>query len=231
MYPWITHTWNPLGGKCTHGCSYCSTNKFYYPNLVKKYSGEHILIDKEIKTNLGGNNFIFVCAQNDLFADGVDYKIISEILSYLEKFNNKYLLQTKNPKNLIGYLQLLPSDHFKQITPKISHGTSICTTIETNRVYPDVMNDCPTPKKRAEYFSLINNKMYEKYITIEPIMDFDLFEMVSLIRMCNPKQVNIGADSGNNNLPEPSKEKVLKLILELEKFTIVKQKNNLKRLL
>jgi len=46
-----------------------------------------------------------------------------------------------------------------------------------------------------------------------------------------PVQVNIGADSGHNHLPEPSKEKILELISELEKFTTVKQKSNLKRLL
>ena len=52
-----------------------------------------------------------------------------------------------------------------------------------------------------------------------------------MIKYCNPKQVNIGADSGNNNLPEPSKEKVLALIDELQKFTTIHNKSNLKRLL
>ena len=51
--------------------------------------------------------------------------------------------------------------------------------------------------------------------------------------MCNPVQVNIGADSSpkHNNLPEPSKEKILELIAELGNFTKVVQKKNLKRLL
>jgi hypothetical protein len=55
--------------------------------------------------------------------------------------------------------------------------------------------------------------------------------MVKMIRRCNPKQVNIGADSGNNHLPEPSKENLLALIDELKKFTIIDQKRNLARLL
>jgi hypothetical protein len=37
--------------------------------------------------------------------------------------------------------------------------------------------------------------------------------------------------TGHNNLPEPPKEKILELIFALEKFTVVKQKSNLKRLL
>lgn len=37
-------------------------------------------------------------------------------------------------------------------------------------------------------------------------------------------------DSGRNNLPEPSKEKVLQLVAELEKFTVIHNKKNLGRL-
>jgi hypothetical protein len=62
-------------------------------------------------------------------------------------------------------------------------------------------------------------------------MDFDLEEMVELIKRCNPVQVNIGADSGNNHLPEPSMEKLLALIDELQKFTTIARKSNLGRLL
>ena len=52
-----------------------------------------------------------------------------------------------------------------------------------------------------------------------------------MIKRCNPKQVNIGADSGLNGLPEPKKEKVLQLIDELQKFTTIHNKANLKRIL
>ena len=52
---------------------------------------------------------------------------------------------------------------------------------------------------------------------------FDLDEMVSMIKSCGPLRVNIGgADSKNNHLPEPSKEKLLSLN-ELQ-FTIIDQK-------
>lgn len=68
---------------------------------------------------------------------------------------------------------------------------------------------------------------FDRYVTIEPIMDFDLPKLVELIKMCEPIQVNIGADSGNNNLPEPS---AIDLIEELKQFTTISKKNNLKRL-
>jgi len=62
-------------------------------------------------------------------------------------------------------------------------------------------------------------------------MDFDLIQMVNLIIITKPEKVYIGADSKNHHLPEPSKDKVLALIEELEKFTIVEQKTNLSRIL
>ena len=91
------------------------------------------------------------------------------------------------------------------------------------------MGDTPFPDMRADDMNDLDG--WDRYVTIEPIMDFDLFEMICLIKKCNPKQVNIGADSGNNHLPEPSKDKILELINELKKFTIIDQKQNLKRLI
>ena len=87
------------------------------------------------------------------------------------------------------------------------------------------MGNTPKPHERA--FHLPENS----YITIEPIMDFDLKDFVSLLKVAKPKQVNIGADSGRNGLPEPPKEKVLKLIDELQEFTTIHNKANLKRIL
>lgn len=214
MYPWITHTWNPLGGECPHKCSYCSTNKLMrYPAIKEKYTGKQRFIKKELTTDLGSGNIIFVCAQNDLFAgfNDITYDEVYDIIAYLNKFDNTYLLQTKNPFGTNGFI--------------FPEKTIFCTTIETNRWYPEIMKNCPTPIDRA--FSMPENS----YITIEPIMDFNLIDFVAILKATHPKQINIGADSGNNNLPEPPKEKILQLMNELEKFTIVKQKKNLKRLL
>ena len=62
-------------------------------------------------------------------------------------------------------------------------------------------------------------------------MKFDLKWLDVYIRMCDPVQVNIGADSGGNGLPEPSSQEILKLIEVLSGFTKVERKKNLKRLL
>lgn len=91
------------------------------------------------------------------------------------------------------------------------------------------MGFAPLPSERAESMYKITG--YEKQVTIEPLLDFDLNELVTLIKICKPHKVNIGADSKNNHLPEPSKEKILALIYELKKFTVIDQKRNLDRLL
>nr|WP_319265362.1 DUF5131 family protein [uncultured Draconibacterium sp.] len=226
MYEWVTHTWNPLAGECPHRCSYCSTNKLMrYTGIKNKYTGEPRLEEKELKTNLGSDNFIFVAAQNDLFAEAIPADVIRRILTYCARFSNKYLFQTKNPRRLLQFQYELDLLDF-----------SICTTIETNRHYTTQMRNCPLPEDRAHWMNEIvhefrwyfpNNKTY---VTIEPIMDFDLDELDFLIETCLACQVNIGANSGSNNIPEPSKEKVLQLIKKLEKHTKVKLKSNLKRI-
>jgi DNA repair photolyase len=204
MYDWITHTWNIIKGKCYHDCTYC---------YMKRFPQNQVRFDeKELKTDLGNGNFIFVGSSCDVFADDIPKEWILKLLRKCnENPKNKYLFQTKNPKRL----------QFFNLPKK----SVVCTTIETNRIYGEFMRNCPSPQSRSYYMPLKN------YITIEPIMNFDIKELVLLIKASSPIQVNIGADSGNNKLPEPPKEKIIELIKELEKFTKVKQKLNLKRLL
>ena len=53
--------------------------------LKKKYSGKPRLAENEFKINLGKNNFIFVCGQSDLFAEGVSDEMILRNNSKLAK--------------------------------------------------------------------------------------------------------------------------------------------------
>ncbi len=218
MYKFINYTINQLGGECIHKCKYCSTQKFYYPVLKKKYSGIPRLDEKALNENLGHDNFIFIVAQNDLFAEGIHQKFARSILEQCNKYDNEYLYQTKNPAGLLLYEYIMPQK------------STCCITLETNRYYPDIMGNCPKPMDRIlPFFQL---RRFPKMITVEPILDFELKEFVNMIRICSPFQVNIGANSFNKvKVPEPSKEKLLTLIAELELFTKVIQKENLQRLL
>jgi DNA repair photolyase len=211
MYSWITHTWNTVKGECPHGCTYC---------YMKRWGEQKSLRfdTKELKTDMGSGNFIFVGSSCDLFAAELPYKWIKQTLDHCNKFDNTYLFQTKNVARLWDFHPFLPAK------------SKICTTLETNRHYPTIMGRTPKPDERSGYLARFR-EMIDCYITIEPIMDFDFDFFLYLLRFPKPVQVNIGADSGKNNLPEPSKEKLLALIDELKKFTVIDHKKNLARIL
>lgn len=207
MYPWITHTWNVIKGKCPHDCSYCYMKRF--PQAELHFD------EKELKTDLGYGNFIFVGSSCDMWADGIAERWISDTVNHCIWYedNNRYLFQSKNPKRF--FLFDFPED------------TILGTTIETNRRYRNISN-APEPYNRAWHLA---HKEMPMMVSIEPIMDFDLDVLVAWFENMKPDFISIGADSGNNHLPEPTPEKVNQLIEQLQKITTVKIKDNLRRLL
>ncbi len=209
MYEFVTHTWNTIKGACEHDCKYC---------FMKRWGGfKHVRFDeKECQTNIGSGNFIFVGSSNDIFSKSKKKEWVTKTLEHCNKHDNSYLFQSKNPGRIHSFKSLIPKN------------TTVCTTIETNRFYSEWMGNTPTPQLRAEGMSILD---LPRYVTIEPIMDFDLQELVKLIYRCKPVQVNIGAATGGHVLPEPTKYQVMDLINELNKFTTVAKKKNLKRLL
>jgi DNA repair photolyase len=217
MYEFADWLWNPVKGMCPYACSYC-----YVEKTFRRYGAKQNplrLDEKELKTDMGMGNFIFVCSGCDLFHPDVpDEWIIKVIKHTYSGIYNRYLWHTKNPLRVVG---LWDDGYFSEI------GTYLCATIESNRHYPKI-SKAPMPFERFEGVRLWEG--YGSMITIEPILDFDLDNFVQMIELCEPDQVNIGADSGNNHLPEPPKEKIIELIAELKKFTKVVEKTNLRRL-
>lgn len=211
MYPWVTHTWNPVKGKCPHECSYC---------YMKRFPQKPLRLDEKcFKDDLGACNTIFIGSSTDMWAEEVPEIWIKKVLVHCCLYpENTYLFQTKNPERFHDYLKRLPKN------------TILGTTMETNRggYYSYLGHKTPSnPNRWYDMVYLEGRKM----ISIEPIMDFDTDEFVDMIKKTNLEFISIGADSGNNNLPEPSPDKVRALIKELKKFTDVRIKDNLKRLL
>lgn len=217
MYDFITHTWNPIKGKCYHDCSYC-----YMTAMSKRFkmNDELRLDEKELKTKFKEDQFIFVGSSTDIFAVNVPEPWISKVLEKCEDSKSKFLFQTKNPERILRF----------QSRYSILESSIICTTIESNKYYDSIMGNAPEPYERALAMERISWNS-RTMVTIEPVMKFDHDLFLSLIKRCPPFQVNIGADSGNNNLPEPSREDLVRLICELEKLTTVHLKTNLKRLM
>ena len=230
MYSFIDCTTNPIKGKCSHDCFYCYMRQGTLSNTRLDETG--------LNERMEENKFIFVGSGTDMFAEDVPDEWIRRTLDYCNNFNNQYLFQSKNPRRILDFIE----------HPVFSKSV-VCTTIETNRHY-DAMGNSPkiedrvaamekiadtevTPYKQNLFDeSDLSPRKIDTYVTIEPIMKFDLSELVECIRKCKPKQVNIGANTnGYVKLPEPSKDEVIALIDELSAFTKVEQKTNLSRLI
>ncbi|GAI23708.1 unnamed protein product, partial [marine sediment metagenome] len=90
MYPFVTHTWNPIRGKCPHDCVYCYMKVYPQPELH--------FATKEMETNLGIGNFIFVGSSTDMWAYEAEGNWILDTLKHCCKYSlNRYLFQSKNP--------------------------------------------------------------------------------------------------------------------------------------
>jgi len=212
MYGFVTHTYNPIGGECPHNCKYCyMKNGFLGGN---KYKGEPYLVDLE--TNLGSKNVIFVGSATDIFAENVSAQAIKSVLNYCSKFDNEYIFQTKNPSRFHEFLNTFPPNSI------------LTTTIETNDQSIN-LSSAPSIYQRRNAMKNLPNK-FEMMITIEPLVDFELEMFTDILKEIEPDIITIGADSGNNNLPEPSSSKIEKLIEKSKDICEVKLKHNLKRL-
>ena len=217
MYKFITHTWNPIKGKCLHNCSYC------YMKQIAPHSNPPRIAEYEFKTNLGRGNFIFIGSSTDMFAEDIPSQWITRVLDYCKLQHdagnkNAFLLQSKNPKRFLEFI-----DH------PITKRCVLATTIESNRFYPEIMCNAPQIEERVDAMEELARLGFTTMVTAEPLLKFDLDKMVEYIKRCHPKKVNIGKNSCKGILlPEPSKEEVKQLIDGLADIPKIEIKRNAK---
>jgi len=217
MYEFITHTWNPIKGKCLHDCTYC------YMKQISPNADAPKLAEYEFNTNIGRSNFIFIGSATDMFADNIPSEWITRVLDFCKQEygttkKNAYLLQTKNPKRFLEFLN-------HPVAKQCIFGT----TIETNRFYPEIMHNAPRIEERVDAMEKVAKQGFATMVTAEPLMQFDLDDMLQYIQWCQPKLVNIGKNTcWDIKLPEPTNEEVKQLISGLKEFTKVHVKRNAK---
>lgn len=218
------YTYNPIKGACSHDCSYCYMKPIqcrYHHDLTLR------LDQKELKTNLGKNRFIFLGSSTDMFAADVPSGWIEATFDHLCKFpDNEYMLQSKNPARFLEFANHKLYANLKELL-------IYCTTMESDINHKGV-SVSPVIADRVVAMQKISSLGLKTMITIEPIMKFsDATKFAGLLASVNPIQVNIGANTNRQiKLIEPTKDEVLALIKELENHNItVHQKDNLGRLL
>jgi len=216
MYEFVTHTWNIIIGVCLFNCLYCFMKKL----VGDKMKGLHF-DEGELNTDLGSGNFIFVGSSTDAWSSDVPSEWITKMLDYCNQFDNRYLFQSKDPARFLDFI-----DH------PVYKKAVFCTTIESNYHYTDI-SGAPPPSERAEAMEKLADFGFETYVTVEPVMEFEFYEMVDLILQCKPKQVNIGRNTNHDvELLEPIAQKVRTLAEVLRGYGIkVEIKKNIREYL
>jgi protein gp37 len=217
MFKSITSTWNVYKG-CSFECSYCYARKAALTRFkhVERYLDGFTpkLIEKELDRRFKPGEFIFVAFMGDIsFATREDASLI---LSRIRLFPKTwFLFCSKNPGVYEKWNVEFP--------PHLYLGT----TLETNRDYR--LTKAPPPLLRLK--DLVKIPWPRKFVSIEPIMDFDLEIFVSWLHWLKPAIIEVGADNYHNHLQEPSGSKVASLLEHLRDIcpTVV-EKEGLERL-
>lgn len=218
MFRSITRTWNPAIG-CKHDCTYCWARDIALGRLrnTAKYTNGFSprFFPDELSKKFKLGEFIGVSLMGDLFGEWVPGKWIEEVLKVIHRFpKTNFLLQTKNPGRFFDF-EPFPIN------------TYLGTTIETNRDYN--LSKAPAPSLRAANLLMIQHP--HKFVSIEPIMDFDLDIIVQWMTIIKPDIIEIGADNHRKNLSEPMGLDVDDLIRRLkDKDLNVIEKPGLERL-
>ncbi len=217
MFKSITRTWNPFTG-CRFNCTYCWARKLIEGRLhhLDRYKAGFIPTTHPARFNprFKPGDFVFVCDMGDMA--WCLYQDRQAIMSVIESFpETRFLIQTKAPMLFNG------GSYFPGNTV---HGC----TLETNRS-TTLFSKAPIPLDR--YHAMVIDKHLHKFLSIEPVMDFDLDIFASWILDIRPEIVEVGADNYHNDLPEPPWGKVQQLLEALRGFVPqVIEKDGLARL-
>jgi protein gp37 len=204
-------TWNPVIG-CLHGCSYCWAKRFALERLssTEKYKDGFApkLAENELNKRFR-NQFVFVSDMGDLFGEWVPKEWILRVIAATRNSpSSDFLFLTKNPSR------------YKEFVHLCQNNIVLGATIETNR-----SNDFSKAPPLAERVAAMIDLQYDrKFLSIEPVMDFDLEIFVGWIEKIAPIQLAVGYDNWSNHLPEPSLSKTLQFIERLNEFTEVRER-------
>ena len=201
-------TWNVFCG-CKFNCTYCDARKLAETRL--RNSPRYImgfvphLVPSELWKNFKPGEWVFVCYMGDVF--WAESKDLDQIIS--NTYRNplaKFLFMSKDPRCF---------DAWERAGHQLPVNAYIGTTLETNRWHPE-LSEAPAPETRAA--AMMTSTHPNKLISIEPVMDFDLPELVSWVKAIQPQLVYIGADNYHNDLPEPPWDKLQELINKLRSY-------------
>lgn len=210
-------TWNVFVG-CDYQCTYCNARRLATTRLKNspRYKDGFTphLVREEFARRFSPGDFVFVGYMGDISFAGLP--IVRDICRIIhEQPEVDFLFCSKSPDHYLKWDLLWPEN------------LHLGATIETNRDYK--LTRAPAPLYRYMAMRALNHP--KKFISIEPVCDFDLDVMLSWISEIDPQIIEVGADNYKNGLPEPPWEKVEELLTNLHvDFPTVVEKVGLERL-
>lgn len=228
----------PVMRYCGYSCTYCAFQKFQKVsscNLCRENTN-HVHLEalqrRPPKTKTG--EFLTVGLSGDVsFMNITDFK---EVIEYCAKWNDRtFLIQSKDPAYFVA---------FEENGFTFPDNVILGTTIETNR-NKEIWTIHDPLKIRIDYADLSNApvpylrttamvQLSRTAVTIEPIMDFDLGEMLYWMGRIRPGFIYVGyCNDGKQGkklkLPEPSLETTQELIDELQYYAIEVREKSLRK--
>ena len=217
MFNVVTETWNPVTG-CLYHCSYCWARHLATTKLKNSHryiqGFKPMLNEREFRVKFKKGHLVFVTDMGDLFGDFIPSHWIQRVLEHIAHFpKTHFLLLTKNPARYHEFLQQMPENAI------------LGATIETNDdqiLLTDMVSEAPLPSRR--YTAMRDLDWDKKFISIEPVLDFELETFSLWIEDILPFLVYVGYDNYHNKLKEPLLSKTLSLLDRISKNTLVIKK-------
>jgi len=222
-------TWTP-GPGCNYECCYC-----FGPEIYRRFSQCHLCqgfiphvhperLEKPPKFKAGETWFIQ--SMGDFaFLYIQDKRRIIDIVKYHPE--TLFYLQSKNPELAFSQPGLTPL-----IFPNnLVLGTTIESDFHSKKLAKgkpySAYSRAPVPKRR--YKALCKHPHSRKYVTIEPIMQFDSVTLLSWLKEMKPEFVYVGYlnpswKAKKLQIPEPKLLETLALCEKMRGFTEVRLK-------
>ena len=217
MFNLVTATWNPVTG-CLYKCKYCWARSLATTKLRNSHryieGFKPSLNEVEFHKKFKKGDFVFVSDMGDLFGSFIPSNWIRSVLDHIRLFRESlFLFLTKNPLRYDEFLSEMPDNAI------------LGATIETNndqRIELSKISGAPLVTER--YLAMKNLEWDKKFISIEPILDFDLEIFSGWIEDIFPFLVYIGYDNYNHNLAEPLMNKTMNQIDRINNDVLVIKK-------
>ena len=206
---------------CRHGCVYCVKSfqrqmkrqkcvlcKRFEPHLHADRLGKNPPRTKE------GEFIFFPSAGDPCFMKPEQFQAH---IDYAKKWKDMtFLIQSKNPEFFLDY----------EFPDNVILGTTIetnCTSFSGPSEYQYYAWISCAPSLQRRFDAMLQLEHKRKAVTVEPILEMDIYELSSWIHQINPELVWVGYDNHGCKLPEPTMTRTLRLIEELKDLNVKKK--------